>query len=331
MQQPKVITFFFFLFTMGIVLSANAADQKHAAFTCADAAGIDFQIQGEYEGTLTNDGSQKVGAQVIALGGGKFKVTGFIGGLPGAGWSRGGKTHEAEGGWEGDQVVLQGDSESKVLIKDGNLTVIDEDENEVVVFKKVERKSPTLGAAPPAGAIVLFDGSDTDQWQNGRLADGQYLAAANVATKRKLGDHHLHLEFRTPYMPTARGQARGNSGVYVQGRYELQVLDSFGLEGKDNECGGIYSIDRPLVNACFPPLSWQTYDIDFTAARYGDAGNKTKNGRITVRHNGIVIHDDIELKHDTPGFHQEGPGPDSLFLQDHGNPVVYRNIWVVEK
>jgi hypothetical protein len=131
-------------------------------------------------------------------------------------------------------------------------------------------------------------------------------------------------------MPTARGQARGNSGVYAQGRYEVQVLDSFGLEGLDNECGGIYSIDQPSVNACFPPLSWQTYDIDFTAAQYDDAGTKTKNGRITVRHNGIVIHDRIELKHGTPGFHEEGPGPDSLFLQDHGNPVVYRNIWVVE-
>jgi hypothetical protein len=102
------------------------------------------------------------------------------------------------------------------------------------------------------------------------------------------------------------------------------------LEGLDNECGGIYSIDRPRVNACFPPLSWQTYDIDFTAAKYDDAGDKTKNGRITVRHNGIVIHDGIELKHGTPGFHPEGPGPDSLYLQDHGNPVVYRNIWVVE-
>jgi hypothetical protein len=132
-------------------------------------------------------------------------------------------------------------------------------------------------------------------------------------------------------MPMSTGQARGNSGVYVQSRYEVQVLDSFGLEGKNNECGGIYSIAEPVVNMCLPPLSWQTYDFDFTAARYNVAGEKIKNARITVRHNGVVIHDDIELTHGTPGRHPEDPGPEALFMQDHGNPVVYRNIWIVEK
>ena len=117
----------------------------------------------------------------------------------------------------------------------------------------------------------------------------------------------------------------------MQSRYELQVLDSFGLDGADNECGGIYSIDRPAVNACLPPLQWQTYDIDFTAAKYDDDGKKTTNGRVTVKHNGITIHDDTELKHGTPGRHKEGPDADSLFLQDHGNPVAFRNIWMVEK
>jgi len=132
-------------------------------------------------------------------------------------------------------------------------------------------------------------------------------------------------------MPMSTGQARGNSGVYVQSRYEVQVLDSFGLEGKNNECGGIYSIAEPVVNMCLPPLSWQTYDFDFTAARYNVAGEKIKNAGITVRHNGVVIHDDIELTHGTPGRHPEDPGPEALFMQDHGNPVVYRNIWIVEK
>ncbi len=328
MPSAKAITLFL---SLGIVLPVSAADDGLPTFTCVDAAGIDYQIQGEYEGASVNDASYKVGAQVIALGGGKFRARGFVGGLPGAGWSRGDEMHEAEGGWEGDQVVVQGDSESKAVIKDGKLSIINGEGTETIVMKKVHRESPTLGAAPPAGAVVLFDGRDTGEWENGQLLDGEYLAASNVATKRKLGDHQLHLEFRTPFMPTARGQARGNSGVYVQGRYEVQVLDSFGLDGADNECGGIYSIDRPQVNACFPPLSWQTYDMDFTAARYDDAGNKTKNAHITVRHNGIVIHDDIELKHDTPGRHREGPGPDALFLQNHGNPVVYRNIWIVEK
>jgi hypothetical protein len=177
---------------------------------------------------------------------------------------------------------------------------------------------------------VLFDGSSVDKWENGKLVQDKWLGATNATTKQKFGDHSLHIEFRTPFMPEARGQARGNSGVYLQGRYELQVLDSFGLEGKNNECGGIYTIAEPIVNMCLPPLVWQTYDIDFTAARY-DGDKKTANARVTVKHNGVLIHDDLELSHGTPGFRPEGPGKESLFLQDHGDPVVFRNIWIVEK
>ena len=198
-------------------------------------------------------------------------------------------------------------------------------------MKKVERKSDTLGAKPPKGALVLFDGSSAEKFRDGKLVDGKWLGATNCESKKKLGDHHLHIEFRTPFMPKSSGQGRGNSGVYMQSRYELQVLDSFGLEGKNNECGGIYSISEPIVNMCLPPLAWQTYDIDFTAAKYDADGKKTKNARATIKHNGFVIHDDLELTHGTPGRHGEGPGPDSLFLQNHSNPVVFRNIWVVEK
>ena len=132
-------------------------------------------------------------------------------------------------------------------------------------------------------------------------------------------------------MPFARGQGRGNSGMYIQGRYEVQVLDSFGLDGKNNECGGIYSISEPKVNMCLPPLSWQTYDYDFTAAKYDADGKKVKNARVTIKHNGVVIHDDLELPNHTPGKHPEADSPGLLYLQGHGNPFVYRNVWVVEK
>lgn len=312
---------------MGVLL---AADPKAPAFTDPQAAGVDFELQGEYLGEVKGENeSQKVGVQVIALGGGKFRSMGLIGGLPGDGWSRGGEVRMAEGKLEGDSVRF---SEGDIVAElKGGMITISAKGNKIAELAKLHRQSPTLGAKPPAGAIVLFDGSSVDEFENGKLVEGKLLGATNCSTKRKFGDHSLHIEFRTPFMPTSSGQGRGNSGVYAQGRYEIQVLDSFGLEGKNNECGGIYSISEPRVNMCFPPLSWQTYDIDFTAARYDDAGKKTANAHVTIKHNGVVIHEDLELPKGTPGYHPEGPGPDSLFLQDHGNPVAFRNIWVVEK
>jgi hypothetical protein len=158
------------------------------------------------------------------------------------------------------------------------------------------------------------------------------LLLPGAVSKQKFKDAKYHVEFRLPFMPEARGQARGNSGFYVSGCYEIQMLDSFGLEGKDNECGGIYQASAPKVNMCLPPLSWQTYDVDYTAPNFDASGKKTKNARITVRHNGVVIHENLELPHATPGgVNGETPEGGPVFLQNHGNPVRYRNIWVVEK
>lgn len=305
---------------------AHAADDKNPAYTNPQEAGADFSIQGEYRGRL---GEHEWGAQVVALGDGKFDVAGFQGGLPGDGWQRGDETRKGSGELKGGIAECKGDNWTGT-IKEGVFTVMNESGEKIGDLKKVERKSPTLGAKPPAGAIVLFDGSSADQFENGKLTADGLLAATGQVSKHKFQDHTLHIEFRTPFMPKSRGQARGNSGVYPQGRYEVQVLDSFGLEGADNECGGIYSINKPIVNACLPPLSWQTYDIEFTAARY-EGDKKVKNARITVKHNGIVIHDDQELSKGTPGKDPEGPAANGLFLQDHGNPVAFRNIWAVEK
>ncbi len=153
---------------------------------------------------------------------------------------------------------------------------------------------------------------------------------SGTTSKLRFGDYTAHLEFKLTYKPFARGQGRSNSGVYHHGRYETQVLDSFGLEGKHNECGGIYSTAPPILNMCFPPLTWQTYDVDFTAARF-EGGKKAGNARMTVRLNGVIVHQDQECDHRTTASPlAEGPDPGPIHLQAHGNQVMYRNIWVVE-
>lgn len=317
--------------TLVLLFAASSTVHTLADDTFVDPAkaGPDFAVQGEYSGELqTGNGKLKLGFQVIALGKGEFDGVAYHGGLPGDGWDGSDKIR-ANGKTENGETKLIAGEHGHAIVKDGSATIFAKSGDMVGTLTKVERKSPTLGAKPPVGAVVLFDGTSADKFANGKL-EMKDLLAADCETKDKFGDHTLHIEFRTPFKPAARGQERGNSGVYVQGRYECQVLDSFGLEGENNECGGIYSIARPKVNACFPPLSWQTYDMDFKASKF-DGDKKVANARVTIRHNGIVIHDDLELPHGTPGKNPEGPGPDVIYLQGHGNPVVYRNIWVVKK
>ena len=318
-----------YLVALGLVTAAVAADDN-PAFTNPSEAGPDFAVQGEYFGAETEDASSKWGAHVIALGDGKFDVVGYRGGLPGEGWKRGDEMRKGTAETKDGTVQVKGD-EFSATIKDGVMTVKNADGATVAELKKAERMSPTLGAKAPAGAKVLFDGTTADNFDKGKLIEGNLLGATGCESKLKLGDHTIHLEFRTPFMPKSRGQARGNSGVYIQGRYELQVLDSFGLSGENNECGGIYSIAQPAVNMCLPPLAWQTYDIDFTAAKFDASGKKIENARATIKHNGVTIHDNLELTKGTPGYKMEGPEKVGVFLQDHGNPVAFRNIWVVEK
>ncbi len=191
---------------------------------------------------------------------------------------------------------------------------------------------------PPKGAIVLFDGTDADPWtrMNGkpipwRVVDGAMVCmplTGNIRTKKTFRDIKLHLEFMTPYMPWFSGQARGNSGVFLPGRYEVQILDSYGIETpKKNDCGALYGRIAPATNACLPPKQWQSYDITYRAPRRGEADGKPRPGRITVVHNGITVIDDEQI----PARGKRGkagvPGP--IVLQDHVCPVAFRNIWVV--
>lgn len=289
----------------------------------------DFAIQGEYlgEGTLKDGGQEKVGAQVIARGGGQFEAVVYKGGLPGAGWQKGDESARLQG----TAAELKGETLS-AKIEGDTLTVTAANGEKKVELQKVERKSPTLGAAPPEDACVLFDGSSVEGFTDHEpqmSPDGNLISG--VTTKAQFdGSYALHLEFRLSWMPEADGQKRSNSGVYLHDAYEIQVLDSFGLEGKDNECGGLYSIKAPDVNACLPPMTWQTYDIQFTAPKY-ENGEKVASARLTLKHNGIVIHDNLELPKGTPGRKGEGPGPRPIHLQGHGNHVQYRNIWVAPK
>jgi hypothetical protein len=283
----------------------------------------DFAIQGEYVGNIDD---AAWGVQVIAEGNGKFAITAYPGGLPGAGFS-GDKEGRRKGRAERNKngVVEATVGEHRGEIRDGKIF-----SGEKEFFQKVERKSPTIGAAAPAGAIVLFDGKSGEAFQGAKV-EGELLCQG-ITSKEKFGSGTWHVEFRLPYQPKARGQGRGNSGCYLQGRYEVQMLDSFGLEGENNECGGIYTIGAPAVNMAFPPLSWQTYDLEFTEAKYDSAGRKTEDATITVKHNGTVVQKNVALTHATTSAPvKEGAETGPLHLQDHGNPVRYRNIWFQPK
>lgn len=318
--------------------AAAAAPTKNPAYTDPAQTDDDFPFQGEYAGTLTKGGtSETYGVQVVALGDGAFDAVGYPGGLPGDGWTPPTKLR-GTGKRDGAVVTLTGldigGTKRQARIKAGSLTVLDDAGTTLATFPKVTRKSPTLGQAAPEGAIVIFDGTgpvdETKTLVHPRLtADG--LLMEGVTSQITHGDATLHIEFRLPYQPKDRGQGRGNSGAYVAGAYEVQMLDSFGLEGKNNECGGIYSVAAPAVNMCLPPLEWQTYDIEFTAPRF-EGDTKVKDALMTVRHNGVLIHENAAIPKITPSgpLKKEQPtGP--LHLQDHSNPVRYRNIWVKPK
>ena len=186
---------------------------------------------------------------------------------------------------------------------------------------------------------ILFDGTSTDGWTNkdGTPIDWQIdeegaLVVGNhdIISKETYGDAHIHVEFWLPNMPEAEGQGKANSGVYVHGEYEIQVLDSFGVEYiHDFDCAGIYEQHVPITNANLPPETWQTYDIYFLAPKFNVDGEITQNGRLTLIFNGVCVHNNVELFHRTPGGNvrkRVAKGP--LLLQDHGNKVRYRNIWI---
>ena len=276
----------------------------------AAAENPDFKVQGEYVG-------EGRAAQVVALGKGQFQISEYAKGLPGAGWDG-----------------------SKISKSIGDAAFV---AKQLKGMKLADRAVSTLGEKPPEGALVLFDGSNADAWKSGKIEDGLLMAGAT--SKQAFKSFKLHLEFRLPFKPETplSSQDRGNSGIYIFGRYECQIIDSFGLDydlstwGGKNEsdnkqwCGSFYKFKTPDVPMCLPPLTWQSYDIDFTAPKF-ENGKKVSNARATVIQNGVKIHDDVELPKGTGNGGKLPEVPEgNILLQGHGNPVQFRNVWIVEK
>jgi hypothetical protein len=269
----------------------------------------DYDLQGEYKSA---DGA----IQVAAMPQNTFHVVSYRGGLPAFGW---------DGNKPGSEM-LDAAGVKKVIAG----------------LERIERKSPTLGEKPPAGAVVLFDGKTNKM--EGKVEDG--LLWAGAKTKDQFGSFKLHMEFRLPFKPDrmVSNQDRGNSGVYIFNRYECQVLDSFTAPhayGRElafkaesdpkQWCASFYKFKYPDNNVSLPALRWQTYDIEFTAPKF-ENGKKVANARISVRHNGVLVHDDVELEKGTGNGGRRPEVPEeSIYLQNHGNPVAYRNMWIVRK
>jgi hypothetical protein len=204
--------------------------------------------------------------------------------------------------------------------------------------------TPGALTEPPSDAIVLFDGSDFDEWEHldgtpvkWKLEDGAMVVVGgtgDIRTKRNFEDVQLHLEFRTPAEVVGEGQGRGNSGVFLQSTYEVQVLDNYNNKTYSNgQVGSIYKQTIPLANPSRPPGEWQTYDIIYTAPEFNDDGIKVRSAYVTVLLNGVVVQNHTEIRGTTPyiGLPKNPPhGALPLRLQDHSNPTAFRNIWIRE-
>ncbi len=309
---------------------ATAQEGEESAFTEPPADDPDFALLGEFAGPIQvgENEFQAVGLQVRPLGDGSFEAISYRGGLPGQ------EGHQSEtvqliGRRAGDVIVLSGQPFA-IFVHPDHCVIVDPEGERLGRLERIERQSPTLGAQPPEDAVVIFDGNDTDQFTSAEMtSDGLLTEGGEI--KPMFQDFNLHLEYRIPYMPVALGQGRGNSGVYLQSRYECQVLDSFATERQINGHGSLYRFRKPDVNMSFPPLVWQTYDIEFTAPRWAADGSKIRNARVTVWVNGVKVHDDVELSDTTGAGKDEEPVLLPTRLQDHGNPVRFRNVWVIDR
>ena len=216
---------------------------------------------------------------------------------------------------------------------------VDVEKTEVLWNDYAHPPRMTVDAVRPRDAIVLFDGKGFSQWKGDgdkeigwQIVDGAMKVVpktGSIVTKRDFTDFRMHAEFNVPQLPAdVKGESRGNSGIYIQRRYEIQILDSFGREPQPNECGALYRTTAPDKNVCRLPGRWQSYDIIFHAARY-EGQKKVKDARLTVWQNGVMIHNDIPVPNKTGAGRPEGPEPGPILLQEHNNEMWFRNVWIV--
>ncbi len=333
MRRCTVVMFLVLALAMPLALAQSGGRQEQPPYP----EQID-PFTGDYEGRWCEeeDVDPEVAAQVVPLGRDRYFVR-IVAKLD----MRCPPHLETEAQAK-DGVIEIDEKGIEAVIKDGTITG-GRGRMKTFEMQKVTRLSPTLGLEPPENAVVLFDGSDLDAWNSAKgweILDEGILQVSDDAdtlkSKQQFKDCTFHIEFRLPYLPRLRGQQRGNSGVFLQGTYECQVLDSYGLDGFNNECGALYKVAAPKVNACAPPMQWQTYDIEYTAPRFDENGEVAVYPAMTVRHNGVLIHNDQELPWIT-GWKEKDrlkpppSEPGSVELQAHNNFMQYRNIWIVPK
>lgn len=325
----------------------------------SDIAEADLTLMGDYVGEWSNpparsymDINPQLCARVVNVDVGEYDIY-FVQDLDrradhyfdGHATLQEGELAVNEGGWN-FKVTKDG------LVGEGQIS----GKSSAFSLKRVERVSHTMGKKVPKGAVVLFDGTSFDAWEHtdGRevtwtlLGDGSMeinpkaknrgakpAIGGPIRTKQTFKDCTFHMEFRYPVEAGKSGQGRGNSGLFFQSDFEVQILNSYGLDGNWNELGALYKFAPPKVNAARPPLQWQTYDVKYKAPRFNKEGKLVKNPFITVWLNGVLVHSNEEIFHHTahkaidrakPMPQEAGP----IQLQDHSNRIQFRNIWIKE-
>ncbi len=313
--------------------SAHGQDQPaKVVLTEPPENDLSYALQGEFIGPIKSaEGENEyvpLALQLRCVGGDNFEAMTFMGGLPGQAKHQPGPT-KLLGRRAGDFLVLSGGPWA-IIVEQNGCQIIDRNGERLGRLERVERVSPTLGAPSPDGAIVLFDGTGTDQFTSGEMTDEGLLTQGSTI-KPMLQDFNLHVEFRLPYMPQSAGQSRGNSGIYLMSRYECQILDSFAQDIVFNGCGALYRFKAPDLNMCLPPLVWQTYDVQFTAPRWAADGSKLRDAHVTSWLNGVKIQDNVSIPGPTGAGKAEAPTLLPTLLQNHSDPVRFRNAWVVDR